>query len=670
MTGRFRPIETLVTGEKSIRLPGVGALSMIRGLNQDHDNNGCPFFMLNQLRRGASTWVAKVLIALLVLSFGIWGIADIFRGFGANQLARVGDTEITAVEFQRDYNRALQRLSQQAGRPIPADEAIQYGLPRQILGALATDALLTDASKDYGIGVGDERVAASIRDDQNFQGPSGSFDRNRFQQILAANGMTEDGYIEDQRDLLERRQLVDGLFGGLDVPTVYLEAVNQYRNEERTIRYFTVDRDSISAIPDPTDDELSSFYTEHKAAFAAPEYRALAILRANAETLADPSSISEQDARDVYDNAPNRFGTPEKRRVQQVFFDDKASAEAAAQKLASGTPFEEILASAGRTMSDVDLGTVDRTQIVDPAVAEAAFSMEGPGAQVVDGRFGTVLVRVSTITPGQRQSFSEVESTIREELAKEVAQREVLDLYDQIEDAFAGGATMQEVAKRFSIPLEMVPAVSASGTAPNGADVTLPAKDELLSDAFDTDMGADNPPIQVGSADYVWYRVTDVTPARDRELDEVRGEVIAAWTEQQVTDKIAALAEEAAKRVRNGEGLDAVAQSLGVQVQTSEPFTRDGNKGNLPQGAVTAAFDGPQGTVSDVAAADTRHLVLQVASVDRPAFFAEAADNQPARQRLQRSMGDALVGAYVAALERERPMQVNQQMLNQIVGAP
>ena len=77
--------------------------------------------MLTQMRRGAGTWVAKIFIALLVVSFGIWGIADIFRGFGVNQLAKVGDTEITAVEFQRDYERAIQRLSQQMGRPIPAD---------------------------------------------------------------------------------------------------------------------------------------------------------------------------------------------------------------------------------------------------------------------------------------------------------------------------------------------------------------------------------------------------------------------------------------------------------------------------------------------------------------------------------------------------------------------
>lgn len=626
--------------------------------------------MLTQLRRGASTWLAKVLIAVLVLSFAVWGIADIFRGFGANQLARVGDTEITATEFQRDYSRALQRLSQQAGRPIPSDEAIQFGLPQRILLTLATDALLTDAAKDYGVDVGDERVATAIRDDQSFQGPAGTFDRSRFQRILAANGLSEDGYIEDQRKTMDRRQLVDGLFGGLDVPTVYLAAANQYQNEERTISYFVVGRDTIDAIADPTEEELSAFYEDHKAAFAAPEYRTLSLLQANAETLADPSSISDEKVRSVYDSSPNRFGTPEKRDVQQVVFGERADAEAAKEALSSGASFDEVLASAGRTMDDVDLGSVSRDEIIDPAVADAAFAMTGPGSEVVDGRFGTVLVRVSAITPAERQPFEEVADTIRQELAADAAEREVLDLYDEIEDAFAGGATMSEVSKRFGLPMREVPAVSAAGTAPDGSTVDLPAKDSLLEDAFDTELGSDNPPIQVGQSDYLWYRVTDVMPARDRALDEVRGEVIAAWTQEKVASRVEELATEAATRIRNGETIEAVAQSMGASVQTSAPFTRRGNAEGVPASAVTAAFEGPEGSVADTVAPDGGHIVLQVASVDRPAFFAEAADNLPTRQRLERSLGDGLVGSYVTALERERPIMLNQRMLNQIVGVP
>lgn len=626
--------------------------------------------MLTQMRRGAGTWVAKLFIALLVVSFGIWGIADIFRGFGVNQLAKVGDTEITAVEFQRDYERAVQRLSQQMGRPIPADEAIQYGLPQQILSSLATDALLTDAANTFGINVGDERVAEQIRSEQTFQGVSGQFDRSRFQRILATNGMTEDAYIEDERKRMDRRQLVDGLFGGLAVPTPYLEAVNEFRNEERTVSYFAVNRDDLPALADPTDEELTAFYDENKARFAAPEYRALTLLQANPETLADPSAVTEEQARAEYDRQTNRFGTPEKRAVQQIIFDDKAKAEDAEKALQAGTSMEEIATGAGRTIGDVDLGTVARDAIVDPAVAEAAFAMPAPGETVVDGRFGTVLVRVTEIVPADRQPFAEVSEEIRKEIADDNARREVLDLYDSIEDAFAGGATMQEVSDRFKIPLRQIDNVNEAGNALDGSPVDLPAKADLLADAFETEVGVDNPPIQVGQSDYVWYRVADITPARDRALDEVRGQVIAAWTANELSTQAEDVAKTAAERIRGGEPIEAVAQSIGAEVRTSPPFQRQGTPEGLPPVAVSAAFEGPQGHVADVVAADQSHLVLQVTSVNKPAFFAEASDNEAARQRLQRSLGDALVSEYVTALERERGVTINQQMLNQIVGVP
>ncbi|WP_018698359.1 peptidylprolyl isomerase [Amorphus coralli] len=626
--------------------------------------------MLTQMRRGAGTWVAKLFIALLVVSFGIWGIADIFRGFGVNQLAKVGDTEITAVEFQRDYQRAIQRLSQQMGRPIPADEAISYGLPQQILSTLATDALLTDAATDFGVNVGDERVAEQIREQQAFRGPSGQFDRTQFQRILANNGMTEDAYIEDERKRMDRRQLVDGLFGGLDVPTPYLEAINEYRNEQRTVRYFVISSDALPALADPTEEELVSFYDDNKAQFAAPEYRSLTLLRANAEALADPSSVSDDDARATYERATGRFGTPETRQVQQIVFPDEAAAEAARDSLENGASMEEVAASEGRTLADVDLGSVSRDEIVDEAVADAAFGMDGPGVAIVDGRFGTVLVRVAGIEPAQRQPFEEVADQIRQEIATEDAQREVIDLYDSIEDAFAGGATMTEVAQRFGLDLRTVEAVDQAGNAPDGTPVELPAKSELLGDAFGTEPGVDNPPIQVAQADYLWYRVADIIPARDRELDEVRGQVLAAWTQDALSTQAQDLATEAVTRIRNGETMEAVAEAMDTSVQASEPFTREGSAPGLPAAAISAAFEGPQGTVDAVTGANGGRVVLEVASVDKPAFFAEAADNEPARQRLQRSLGDGLVSEYVAALERERGVQVNQQMLNQIVGAP
>ena len=57
--------------------------------------------MMDTMRNSAKSWVAKILIGLLAVSFGVWGIADVFRGFDAGFLAKVGKVEITARSSAR-----------------------------------------------------------------------------------------------------------------------------------------------------------------------------------------------------------------------------------------------------------------------------------------------------------------------------------------------------------------------------------------------------------------------------------------------------------------------------------------------------------------------------------------------------------------------------------------
>ena len=52
--------------------------------------------MMDAMRNAGKTWVAKLLLGLLAMSFGVWGIADVFRGFGQGPLASVGEQEISA----------------------------------------------------------------------------------------------------------------------------------------------------------------------------------------------------------------------------------------------------------------------------------------------------------------------------------------------------------------------------------------------------------------------------------------------------------------------------------------------------------------------------------------------------------------------------------------------
>ena len=80
--------------------------------------------------------VIFILFAFLILSFAVWGIGDIFRGYGTSSVAKVGSTEIDTLSYRAAFQNELQSLSQRFGRQVTAEQANAFGFDRQVLGKL------------------------------------------------------------------------------------------------------------------------------------------------------------------------------------------------------------------------------------------------------------------------------------------------------------------------------------------------------------------------------------------------------------------------------------------------------------------------------------------------------------------------------------------------------
>src|SRR5262245_52666101 len=89
-------------------------------------------FMLRGIHKASANWIGRavmgVVLGLIAISFGIWGIGDIFRGFGTSTVAKVGGTEIRVDTFRQLYQDRLQQLGRQLNRPILPDQARALGL--------------------------------------------------------------------------------------------------------------------------------------------------------------------------------------------------------------------------------------------------------------------------------------------------------------------------------------------------------------------------------------------------------------------------------------------------------------------------------------------------------------------------------------------------------------
>ena len=167
--------------------------------------------MLRGLRKASSNWLGKMVMAavvgFLVISFAIWGIGDIFRGFGRSTVAKVGGTEITVEQFRVLYNERLQQIARQLGRPITMDQARAMGLDRLVLGQLISEILLDERARKLGLSVSDAEISRRITTDPAFLGPNGQFDRLRFEQMIRSAGYTEARFVAEQRRVMLRNQL-------------------------------------------------------------------------------------------------------------------------------------------------------------------------------------------------------------------------------------------------------------------------------------------------------------------------------------------------------------------------------------------------------------------------------------------------------------------------------
>jgi len=609
------------------------------------------------LRQGAQGWVSKVLMGLLVLSFAVWGIGG-FTGYGAGTLATVGDTEVSVRDYARVYDQA-QRNAAQSGQTVRPD---------QVLSALLSNAAMDDAASEYGLGVSDDRVAAEIAKNPAFARPDGSFDRDRFAFALENAGINRDDFVKDIRRELVRNQISDTVGAGLDVPEPLVAALYRLQNEERTVSFIVIDTASIEPVGAPGGSDLQAYFDENKDKFQAPEYRKLALLTLDPAAAADPKAVSEEDVAAEYERIKSSLTQPERRHIEQIRFPTAEAAATAMKRIEAGEDFAAVAAASGTEITDQGVKT--KAEVLDPAVAEAAFAAaQDKPVLVTEGAIEPSIVRVTSIEPEKVTTLAEAEANLRQELAIRAARESAHDLYDKVEDERAGGATIEEAAANLGLPYRVIEAVSADLKGPDGTTIAdIPAAQQVVSEAFQSDVGIENSPIRGDAESWVFYDVLEVTPARERTLDEVREEVVQAWTTAETERRISELTNSLLDRLKKGEALASIASETGKPVQTLEGVKRNAPVAGLSANAVNQAFAGPQGHVAAAEGSGTDRILLKVDRVVAPAFFAEAADAASIREQIGEALKNDLLVTYNRQLLDTRSTTVNSAVYQQLTG--
>ena len=629
--------------------------------------------MLHFMRNLTGSWIGRTLLSVvmgfIMLSFVVWGIGDVFRGFGSNSLAKVGSKEITPAAFKRGFDQQVQAAQQQARRNITADEARRAGLDRLALNKMISDSALDQKATALSLGMSNESVAKIIGEDPAFKSISGVFDKKRFDDAMRNSGYSEAEFVNEERRTYLRREIATSLAAEPKVPDVLLDAYNNYAAELRGIEYIALPAASVGTIAPPDDAALKTFFEARKAEFRAPEYRNVTMLNLSPATFAKPDAISDAEATAVYERVKDkRFTTIETRKLEQLVFANEPDARAAQDKLKSGNTFTQVAEAA--KLQPIDLGTKKQSDLIDKTIADASFALPVDGTtEPVKTTFGYALVHVSAINAASVKSLADVLPVLKQELAVERAKADIQVMHDKIEDQRASGKPLTEAAKSSGVDVVVMDGIDVNGLDKNGKPwLNLAEPVPFMKAVFASDIGVDNETILNRDGGFTWFEVQKIEPSRDRTLDEVKDRAVASWIEAETSKKLTETASDAVKKLNSGTSLNDIAVSLGNQtIKTASNISRSG-KSDLAPNFVAQIFNQPLNGVASVGLIDGTRAIFKVTESKVPPLDKASPVTKQIAAQLKASIADDIIAQYLTKLQSDTGVTINEQVYNQIIG--
>ncbi|MET0273163.1 MAG: SurA N-terminal domain-containing protein [Phenylobacterium sp.] len=520
--------------------------------------------MLSAIRTFAKSWVAAVLIGLLIVSFAVFGINDVFRGNMSDAVVQAGPRKVNSADFKREFDSQKGRIEQQMGQPIPLETAVANGLDRKVLDYVAAREAFAALLQKAGIRPSDKLLISEIQKiPAFFDQVSGRFDKESYQRRLADNGMTTEGFEQMMRDEIAEQHLGTAIVNGIRIPRAYSALAAIYGSESREVAYFAIDPATVPQPALPTDAQLTAFMKENAAQLTQPEFRVLTVVRFSPALIAGNLPVDEAELKKRYDFRKDTLSTPETRTLVLIPAKDAPTAQQIAARLAKGENPITVAKAVG-----VDAVTYENkplSAVQDRKAGAAAFAMQPGQVGPVQGDLGVSVIKVIAVTPGKVVTLEEARPALEAEIRKDAAAEKVYSASQAYDDAHQAGSSLAEAAQKAGVAAITIGPLSQQGRDPQGQPVAGLTQ-KLVETAFALPAGGESEVTEAGQGEYFAVRVEKIIPPAMPPLAEIKPQLVRVWMLREIGKRMEARADELAARVRKGEALEAVAASIGSPV--------------------------------------------------------------------------------------------------------
>ncbi|MGH9361065.1 MAG: SurA N-terminal domain-containing protein, partial [Thermoanaerobaculia bacterium] len=546
-----------------------------------------------------------LVIAVFILAiFYDFGSISSSAGASGDNAATAGPHRVTMSEFRTAYANTEQQYRQMFGERFDPEMLRKMGLPLQVLNDLIGQKILLAEARALGLAATDAEVREKILEFPVFKDETGRFvGEERYAEMLSRMRLDPASFEEDIRDSIVLEKLQQALQANLFVNDRDVERAYRDEVEKAKVRFVRLPRGQVGEVP-VSQQELAAYFETHKDRFRLPEKRRLAYLLVETGKLLGRAAPAEQDVRRYHQEHADEFSREEEVRARHilVMIDDdtpeaaaRAKVEEARRRIEAGEPFAKVAAAISEDASNKDtggdLGFFGRGKMVkefeDAAFGAGEEGLVGP----VRTSFGYHLLEVLEKRPAGRTTLAEARESIKARLAAEKVQELARAKAEQLARQLP--AEEPERPEDLQTLVAGDPAVRFGATPPIGPQDPIPGlgrAPSLNTAAFGLAEGGVSQAVQVpGGWAVVWVQevIEPATPALADVEPQVRAALVAEKQQEAARQRLA----QARQQLAKGKTLDEVGAALGLTVQDSGEFGRDGaiaGLGNSPELAKAA----------------------------------------------------------------------------------
>ena len=618
--------------------------------------------MLQYIKKYMKGWFLGIILFFIFISFAFWGVGDIFRG-GSSYILKIGKYKISRDTFLREFESNVNYLKKNKKlNKIELENVVN-----ETLSNLKDRYLILNAANLMNLNISEKILRKKIYENELFQNKlkNNKFDKNIYTNFISRNFSSEENYLEYLKNQILIEIIANYFEKKIYYPQNLTNKIYNKLEEKKSFQIASIDKNyQRTVIKIPNKESMLKYFNKNKKKYVFDERRSFSYIFVNLNYLKKKVEVNEDEIIDSYNNQKQDFLVPEKRKVEQLFFDNEEIGKKILNSINKENKFKEIAEKEKeKNISYIALGLVEKEQLFDEFADQVFKLKENEFSKLIKTDIGWHILKVTEIIKSKSKKLSEVKNTIKEDIALTKSYDELDIVLNEVEDELTNGANLEEISNKLNLDLINVKLLEKksffNSDLPNEIKIN-----NFYQEVFEEELNSDLFIEEIEDGFFI-VRVDEIVNEQLKTFEEAYNDLIKDVKEERINKKINNIIKKFKKKIQEGVGFIEISDLLKMDSRITKKLNREDiiNQGFSFE-FTNKIFESKKNTIHENETSDN-YYVVKVISDSEVKFNNERFN--VVKKSVNKIYGIDNLQQITKILENKFPISVNKNLLNEFI---